>query len=69
MLGMNASSCDEDSLIVARIDGASIDVALALENRMRDEAARHNSRYSRIAAAALHNPASRRGANPTGERD
>ena len=64
MFGTEPGSCGIDSEIVdesaVQVDSGSIDRVLALEQRERDEAAAVESRYSRIAAAALRDSAGRR---------
>jgi hypothetical protein len=73
MLGMKPALCDLDARIVAEsalhVDAGAIDAVLAFESRERDEAVVDASNYSRIAAAALRDPASRRSANPSVQMD
>ena len=61
MLGLEPAVCGVDSAVVdtsaLQIDSNSIDRALALEARERDQATVDESRYSRLAAAALRDSA------------
>ncbi len=61
MLGAEPAVCGVDAEIIGasavRVDNGSIDRVLALEARERDQAAAVESRYSRIAAAALRDAA------------
>ena len=60
LLGANGDPCNDDARIVAasaiRADAASINDVLATEARMRDEAIKRDSRYSRMAAEAVRFP-------------
>lgn len=73
MLGMRPAACAGDADIFTessiRLDPVSIDQILSMENREGNIAARDASRYSRLAAAALLDPASRRSENPAAIRD
>jgi hypothetical protein len=57
LLGLDDQPCDDEARVVAdsaiRVDEASINDALAIEARMRDEAVKEDSRYSRAAAVAV----------------
>jgi hypothetical protein len=57
LLGLDDQPCDDEARVVAdsaiRVDEASINDVLAIEARMRDEAAKGDSRYSRAAAEAV----------------
>jgi hypothetical protein len=73
MLGMEPALCDLDARIVAEsamhVDAGAIDAVLAFESREQDKAVVNASSYSRIAAAALRDPASRRSATPPSQMD
>jgi hypothetical protein len=73
MLGMQPALCDLDARIVAEsamhIDAGAIEAVLAFESREQDKAVVNASSYSRIAAAALRDPASRRSATPPSQMD
>ena len=70
---MEPALCNLDARIVAEsamhVDAGAIDAVLAFESREQDEAVRDASSYSRIAAAALRDPASRRSATPPSQMD
>jgi len=57
LLNLDDQPCDDEARIVAasaaRVDDASVNDVLAREARMRDEAAKGDSRYSRAAAQAV----------------